>query len=218
MAPPAPSWLLLPPLAWLAENVLLVTVTAPPLEMAPPAPKPPLPVAWLPENVLSATVSVPLLKMAPPWAGAPVTLPFSKVRSCRLRVAPEFTTISCTEPSPLIVIPGEVVGPSMVRFPVIAGNVDRSVIVPVTLNSMVLAPLAAFASVIAWRRLPAPLSPVMLTDRFAARANPDITTNINGSAIPPSARRRFRSATDHSPQRNWPRRQFFTRGKPLKQV
>jgi hypothetical protein len=58
MAPPAAPT---PALAWLPENVLLVTVSVPSLRMAPPKPRPSAPVVWLAENVLLVTVSVPLL-------------------------------------------------------------------------------------------------------------------------------------------------------------
>src|SRR5262245_31615865 len=81
MAPPTPKpgrtalKLLLPPIAWLWLNVLLVTVRLRLLKMAPPAPVASrLPVQKLPAratlcvNQLSLTLAVAKLRMAPPWA------------------------------------------------------------------------------------------------------------------------------------------------------
>lgn len=70
MAPPTPpeSVVRLPEsVARLSENVLLVTVSAPKLSMA-PALSPPVPL--LAENVLLVTVSVPRLRMPPEPARA----------------------------------------------------------------------------------------------------------------------------------------------------
>ncbi len=81
-----------------------------------------------------------------------------------------------------MVIPGDVVGPMMVRFPAIAGKVALSVILPMTLNLIVSVPVPAaqpfvgafaLAAVIASRnaQMPgAPGSAVELTVMVAARA------------------------------------------------
>ncbi len=80
-------------------------------------------------------------------------------------------------------MPGEPLGPVMVRLPVIVGSVPANVTVPVTLNTMLSWPLPAlqllvavlvFAAVIASRRLQVPAGPVgsakVLTVIVAARA------------------------------------------------
>ena len=56
-----------------------------------------------------------------------------------------------------------------------------------------------FADVIAARRLPAPVSAIVLTVKVAARATRPIATNKNVSANTPSAKRRFRSAIGPPP-------------------
>src|SRR5208283_1902393 len=127
---------------WLPENVLLVTVNEPSLElaleMAPPAPEGKM--AWLSENVQLVTINVPPLEMAPP---GPALLPLARVKSCSLRVLPEGTSISCTRPPPLIVMPGEPVGPTIVSLPAVTFRVAAILMVPVTWKIILLAPFRA---------------------------------------------------------------------------
>src|SRR5579883_966713 len=73
MAPPEP-------LAELLAKVVLVSVSVPSLEMAPPA------TAELLEKVLSRTVAVPLLSSAPPWPLEPVALLLVSTTLLRVRV------------------------------------------------------------------------------------------------------------------------------------
>src|SRR5208283_1092463 len=186
--------------------------------MAPPPPAP----ATLFENVQLLTINVPPLAMAPPSPA----LPLVRVRSCRVSVAdprvasgPAGTTISCTVPPPLIVMPGEPVGPMMARLvSVIEGKVLPSVMVPVSpLAKMILSlfPLPAvqfvepevfwpLALVIAWRRLQVPRAPVgsarVVTVIVAARDNLDIARNKSGNAVAASVKRRFKPGIDPSPR------------------
>src|SRR6266851_3864343 len=78
--PPVSKAPALPAPALLPENVQLVTVTVPLLEMAPPSLAAP---ALLPEKVQSVTARVPLLAMAPP--ASPALLP-EKVELVTVRV------------------------------------------------------------------------------------------------------------------------------------
>jgi hypothetical protein len=110
--------------------------------------------------------------------------------------------IDCPLPS-IVKLPGEVFA--------IAGRLLPSVIVPLTLKFIVLGTVgAAFADVIAARRLPAPVSAVVLTVKGVARENPGIATNKSGSAIAATLKRRFLSAMDPSPRYVLPRWQIST--------
>ena len=135
------------------------------------------------------------------------------VRFRRL-VAPPSTSIICTLPPPLIVMPGEPVGPVMVRLlSVIIGRVLPSAMVPVRpgANTMLSVPLPAahplvavmlLAAVIASRRTQIPVAPVSLrlvTVMVLARPIPDIASNKSGSAIAANLLRRFKPAMDPLP-------------------
>src|SRR6516164_9506611 len=77
-----------PPIAWLPENVVLLTLRFPPFEIAPPTAGVPKagfwpPMAWFPLNRQFVTVTAvpPLRSRAPPWATpmAPTDKSFEKV-------------------------------------------------------------------------------------------------------------------------------------------
>src|SRR5689334_8117419 len=74
----------------------------------------------------------------------------------------------------------------MVNVPVIVGNTLESAItcgpVPGIANAIVLLPPAAFASVIAWRSEPGPLSATLATVNIAASAGP-ATPSSSANAI-----------------------------------
>ncbi len=115
----------------------------PPPRLLAPAPLPPL--ALLPEKVLLVTVNVPLLEMPPPMLLA--LLPLAMVRFA-ICVAPDKTAITSWLPPPSRVMPGEVVGPVMVKLAsVIVGNVLTSEIVPMTLKLMVSVPVPGVVQV-----------------------------------------------------------------------
>ena len=97
--------------------------------------------------------------------------------------------------------------PSMVKLIAMAGRALPSVIVPLTLKLMVSPGKAARISS---RRLPAPVSLVLVTVSVAARANPDIARNKAGTTISATTKLRIRSALDPSTQRLWLRRQIST--------
>src|SRR5271154_3459354 len=95
--------------------------------------------AKLPEKVLLVTVSVPLFRMPPP---GPAALALAMVRFATFNVAPESTANTLKLAAPSMVMPGEVVGPVIVKLPgevfAISGRRLFNRIVPVRLNSMVL--------------------------------------------------------------------------------
>jgi hypothetical protein len=91
--------------------------------------------------------------------------------------------------------------PSIVKLPgevfTIAGSALSSVIVPLTVKLIVLGTVgAAFALLIASRKLPVPLSRMLVTVKVPARAIPGIASNKNDN----SAKHHFRFAIELPPR------------------
>jgi len=85
----------------------------------------------------------------------------------------------------------------------IAGRLVSSVIVPLTVKLMVVATVGEpFANVIAARRLPGPVSLVLVTV-IAALATADITSKRKDSALAANAKRRIKLAIESPPPPNW---------------
>jgi hypothetical protein len=84
------------------------------------------------------------------------------VRPAIMTDEPAFAVKTCTELLPLT-ISRFVPSPAIVVLAVIAGSAEASVIVPLHVNVIVLAPPAALASKMACRKEPAPESAVVVT-------------------------------------------------------
>src|SRR5579862_6585726 len=85
--------------AELPEKVLLMTVRAPPLKIAPPS------FVELLEKSQLVTVSAPLLRIAPPWLGD-TPPPFFRVSRLRLK-----TTPASTRKNPVACCPSKTTAP-----------------------------------------------------------------------------------------------------------
>ncbi|WP_386065818.1 hypothetical protein ACFJIW_14765 [Tahibacter sp. UC22_41] len=140
-----------------------------------PLPMPPAP------DVLSRIRQRSTLRLPPTW-NAPPNAAF-RLNPPRI-VAPDIASEPGTLNIPKVLLPVIVSwsapGPLIVIGCVTAGSALASVIVPVTANVITCGPLvSAFASSMAWRRLPAPLSLVVVTEN-AVRT----TAGSRGAGMP----------------------------------
>ncbi|HEX4610736.1 MAG TPA: hypothetical protein VH092_21280 [Urbifossiella sp.] len=160
----------------LAEIVLLMIVSVPVSTATPPPFRP---------DVLAVTMSwssvrLPPVSRAPPPSSAAALRPLVIVSPEIVTVAPVMSntrkalfplTVSCVAP-----------GPVMVRSPVMAGSAALVAVMvwPARLGSKVMlsAPAAAFASVMAWRSDPAPVSLVVVTVNVAGTSRPSRAVSV----------------------------------------